>query len=58
MKHGIKKITLNSNSDYDVFIINYYVMIILIILQIPSILLFTLWLTSSTPSVALLEFYW
>ena len=38
---GFKKIAVNSNSNY-VVIINYYVMIILIILRIPSILLFTL----------------
>ena len=41
-KRWIKKIVVNSNSNYDVLIINYYVMIILIILRIPSILLFTL----------------
>ena len=38
---GFKKIAVNSNSNY-VVIINYYVMIILIILRIPSILLFIL----------------
>ena len=46
---GFKKIAVNSNSNY-VVIINYYVMIILIILRIPFILLFTLWITSSTVS--------
>ena len=39
-KRGIEKIAINSNSNYDFIIINYRVMIILIILQIPSILLF------------------
>ena len=39
---GLKIIAINSNSNYDVVIINYYVMMILIILRIPSILLFTL----------------
>ena len=34
---GLKKIAVNSNSKYDVVIINYYVMIILIILRIPSV---------------------
>ena len=38
---GLKKITINSNSNYDVVIINY-VTKILITLRIPSILLFTL----------------
>ena len=47
---GLKKIAVNSNSKYDVVIINYYVMIILIILRIPFILLSTLWITSSTVS--------
>ena len=47
---GLKKIAVNSNSKYDIVIINYYVMIILIILRIPSILLFTLCMTSSTVS--------
>ena len=47
---GLKKIEVNSNSNYDVLIINYYVMIILIILRILSILLFTLEITSSTVS--------
>ena len=39
---GLKNIVINSNSNCDVAIINYYVMMILIILRIPSILLFTL----------------
>ena len=39
---GLKNIVINSNSNYDVAIINYYVMMILIIVRIPSILLFTL----------------
>ena len=39
---GLKSIVINSNSNCDVAIINYYVMMILIILRIPSILLFTL----------------
>ena len=39
---GLKNIVINSNSNYDVAIINYYVMMILIILRIQSILLFTL----------------
>ena len=39
---GFKNIVINSNSNYDVAIINYYVMMILVILRIPSILLFTL----------------
>ena len=47
---GLNKITINLNSNYDIVIINY-VMIVLIILQIPSILLFTLWITSSTVQV-------
>ena len=48
MKHMIKKTTFNSNSIYDIVIINYNVIMILIILQIPSIILFILWITSST----------
>ena len=40
-KRRIKKIAIHSNFHYDVVIINYNV-IILIILRIPSILLFTL----------------
>ena len=39
---GFKNIVINSNSNYDVAIINYYVMMILVILRIPFILLFTL----------------
>ena len=50
-KRWIKKIAVNSNSNYDVVIINYYVMIILIIPRIPSILLFTLRVTYSEASV-------
>ena len=37
-----QKLAINSNYNYNIVIINCYVMIILIILQIPSILLFTL----------------
>ena len=39
---GIKNIIINSNSNYEVVIINYDVIKILIIVGIPSILLFTL----------------
>ena len=37
-----KNVAINSNSSYNNVIINYYVMMILMILTIPSILLFTL----------------
>ena len=36
-------------TNYDFVIINYYVVIILIILRIPSNLLFTLWITFQLP---------
>ena len=37
-----KNVAINSNSSYNNVIINYYVMMILMILTIPSILLFAL----------------
>ena len=37
-----KNMTNNSNSNYNNVIINYYVMMVLMILPVPSILLFTL----------------
>ena len=43
-----------SNSNYYVVISNYYEITILIILRIPSILLFTLFITSWTVSMLIL----